>query len=142
MWVVLILLAIPIAGVTAIVVVPYLLLPPILRNITAGGQGDPCKPDPFWENMPADSPLRPRGSLELNARLLREFPAGSPADHLANSLSNWGFKPLPSCENDQSIRRAVFRTTFPMEMAVVVFWKIDAQNAIAWTRGYVSYTFL
>jgi hypothetical protein len=142
MWIAIILISLVVVGAVGIFIIPNLLLPPMLRSVTAGGQGDPCHPDPLWENMPAESPSRPRGSPELNERLEREFPQGSSEENLIRALYRRGFKELAKCENDQSIRRAWFHRVFPIEMNVVVYWKTDPQNALVWTRGHVWYTFL
>ncbi|MGB6536807.1 MAG: hypothetical protein WBF58_12690 [Xanthobacteraceae bacterium] len=129
-------------GALTLFVVPYLLLPPMLRGVTAGGQGDPCHPNQFWENLPANSPSRPHGSPELNDRLSHEFPPGTPESKLVHALDRLGFEALPPCENNTSIHSAFFRRKFPLEIWARVYWKVDVNDAIVWTRGDVAYTFL
>jgi hypothetical protein len=118
-------------------------LPPLLKHVSAGGG--------WWGACPAETPDEARLregtplalSPELNQRLSQAFPPGSSAKRLADSLQQQGFKLLPPCVGDNSIRAASFSQqdggvlTFPL--TANVFWKVDQADNVIWTKGFVRY---
>jgi hypothetical protein len=85
----------------------------------------------------------PKGSPELEQRLRDQFPPGSDDARLIAALTSRGFKMDAPCKNDSTVQRASFyqkRTGIITTYAgAVVYWKIDDQHRIVWTKGYVSY---
>ncbi|MGO4331816.1 hypothetical protein AB4Z48_29280 [Cupriavidus sp. 2TAF22] len=121
-------------------------LPPLLRNVTAGGgHASPCPPSnktevemlKGWGGKLAISP-------EFDARLRTLFPPGSPVAALENALRNQEFKIDGVCRSDISIHRAEFfrkgKGPLPYDVSAQVFWKADEEGHIAWTKGFVMYS--
>ena len=134
---------------------PYVLLafsteplkpptPPLLENASAtGGWGGIGCP-----RGPSDPPLREMSearSPEVEDRLTRRFPPGTPEAQLKRALVSQHFQMIGSCEADTSIHRATFSQTGggfygPYPAWAVVAWKIDAAEKIVWTKADVEYT--
>ncbi|MFO1464929.1 MAG: hypothetical protein U1F35_00560 [Steroidobacteraceae bacterium] len=118
-------------------------LPPLLRNVSAGGG--------WWGACPAetveDARLRQGMPLaispELNQHLNQSFPPGTAELLLRERLNNWGFTELPPCPGDSSIHGAAFvqhgGNVFSAAMTANVFWKVDGAKNIVWTKGFVRY---
>lgn len=83
-------------------------------------------------------------SPEVDRRLRDEFPPGSNDDRLVAVLKAQGFKFVAACETDQTIRRASFfqkgTGLVPYDVDANVYWKIDGQRRIVWTKGFVAYS--
>jgi hypothetical protein len=119
-------------------------LPPLLRNVSAGGG--------WWGSCPAETTDEARLregqplalSPELSQRLSQSFPPGSGAKRLVDTLQQQGFELLPSCKTDNSIRAAAFTQKqggglFSSPLTANVFWKVDGADNIVWTNGFVRY---
>jgi hypothetical protein len=115
--------------------------PPLLRHVTAGGGWTgACPPEGASEaQLRASLPLAI--SPELNQRLAQSFPPGTPEERLVKSLTEQGFKLLPSCRNNPSIRVAVFNGYAGgiFNTWASVYWKVDGASAIVWTKGFVQF---
>ncbi len=118
--------------------------PPLLRDATAGGgwSSGGCPPHLGDEAMAAGPEAR---SPEVEDRLSHQFPPGTPATALVASLVDQGFRPEAPCDNDPSIRRALFDQrggTFlgPAPAWARVAWKVDDQGRVVWTKADVAYT--
>ena len=118
-------------------------LPPILRNVTAGGGWwGACPPEtPNAETARKGRPLAI--SPELDERLSQAFPPGSSEKRLVDTLQAQGFELLSPCNGDTSIHLAAFNqhgggvVAYPI--TANVYWKVDGQGHIMWTRGFVRY---
>jgi hypothetical protein len=116
-------------------------IPPLLQGATAGSGTGGC---------PAYLARYPRSpcahSPEVEARLSRDFPAGSPGGALEAELRRQSFLPAPPCEDDPSIHQMYFQQAadhcFCETTWANVQWKTDAAGRIVWTRANVEYTFL
>jgi hypothetical protein len=115
--------------------------PALLEHVTAaGGWFGGCPPRNQQEaGMRAKSgeALSP----ELNRKLAEQFPPGSPAEPLVQTLAKQGFTPGPSCENDSKIHSAAFHG--PTRGAIfdtyaVIYWKTE-NEALVWTKGFVAF---
>jgi hypothetical protein len=119
-------------------------LPPLLRNVTAGGGWwGACPPEtPEYSQERAGRPLAV--SPELDLRLAEQFPAGSSERRLVDALRTQGFELMAPCKNEQSIRVAAFvqhgggLLSYPI--TANVYWKVDQSGNIVWTKGFVRYT--
>ena len=117
-------------------------LPPLaVGATTTGGSISLCEPGP----EPGSTPATASHSPEINRRLVRDFPAGSPAALLRRSLVRQGFKIDGSCSPDGSVRLAEFRqrggngiTAIPA--FVTVYWKEDGAARLAWATGDIAFT--
>jgi hypothetical protein len=122
---------------------PKPALPPLLKNVTAGGGWwGACPPENEQEAEEREGhPLAT--SPELEQRLVQSFPPGSNERKLVDTLSKQGFELLPPCKSDHSVRVAAFRQhgggvlVFPV--TANIFWKVDKADNIVWTRGFVAY---
>lgn len=118
-------------------------LPPLLENVSAGGGWwGACPPESVDEaRLRQTMPLAV--SPELNQRLNQSFPPGVSEVALLEVLKNWGFTVLPPCPGDSSIRAAAFVQhgggVFSSAMTANVFWKVDPERNIVWTKGFVRY---
>jgi hypothetical protein len=115
--------------------------PPLLQHVTAaGGWFGACPPrneQEGAERAKSGEALSP----ELNQRLARQFPPGSPEEVLVRSLAAQGFRPLEPCRNDATIRSAHFSgPTSGALFAInaVVYWKTQ-NDTLVWTKGFVSF---
>jgi hypothetical protein len=119
-------------------------LPPLLHKATAGGGwASACPPRSENERKMIET-SRLAVSPEVEQRLRDEFPPGSDEDRLIAVLTAQGFKLVAPCETDQTIQRAQFfrkGTGFlPYSTSATIYWKIDVQRRIVWTKGFVSYS--
>ena len=82
-------------------------------------------------------------SPEFNARLASRFPPGTADNALVRGLTAEGLKPAGSCESDPSVRILSFvdKNMIP-NVTAQVYWHSDLSGRIAWTKGFVAYTFL
>ena len=82
-------------------------------------------------------------SPELDQRLAQAFPPRSNEKQLLKTLGEQGFKFLPPCRGDNSIREAEFNQHgggviwFPL--TANVFRKVDEADNVVWTKGFVRY---
>jgi hypothetical protein len=115
--------------------------PPLLRHVTArGGWIGACPPEVASEaQLQASQPLAI--SPELDKRLTQSFPPGTSEDRLVKPLTEQGFRLLPSCRNDPSIRVAAFDGYAGgiFNTWASVYWKVDSGSAIVWTKGFVAF---
>ena len=118
-------------------------LPPLLRHVSAAAG--------YVGGCPAGTPAEARRqhplalSPELNQRLIREFPHGSSGKRIEEVLTRQRFHMLPPCQNDRSIRAALFHQIGggffgPYPIRATVYWKVNRGNKIVWTKGFVEYT--
>ncbi|HTQ99022.1 MAG TPA: hypothetical protein VMH83_03490 [Candidatus Acidoferrum sp.] len=118
-------------------------LPPLLDKATAGsGYASACPARNETERkLMAQSKLA--SSREVDMRLEREFPAGTDAALLSKYLAAQGFKPEAPCEGDASVQRASFFRKgvgfLPYDTSATVYWKVDAQQRIVWTKGFLFF---
>ena len=108
---------------------------------TTGGSNSLCEPG--YEQ--GSTPETASHSTEINQRLNRDFPPGSPAVLLRRSLVRQGFQLNGACSPDHSVWLATFRqrggngiTAFPA--FVSVYWKEDSAARIVWASGDVAWT--
>jgi hypothetical protein len=117
-------------------------LPPLLRNVSAGGG--------WWGACPPATPAEAQGqqgrpvavSPELNRRLAELFPSGSSERTLVDALRSQGFELMLSCKGDHSIRIAAFVQHgggLSPPMTAEIYWKTDEADNIVWTKGFVRY---
>jgi hypothetical protein len=83
-------------------------------------------------------------AAQVEARLARDFPAGTPEAALRATLISQGFKPELACDNDPTIHRASFTQSGggfagPYPALANVAWKVDGQNRIVWTKANLMY---
>ena len=78
-------------------------------------------------------------SPELNVRLMKEFPPGSPASRLNKELVREGFRLDAPCDEDKSIHTASYLQEHYVlyQLQSSVYWKFDRQNKLIWTMGFV-----
>ncbi len=111
-------------------------LPPLLSNVraTRGGVWGACPSD---NRRRLESPIKGEPlSPELDERLWRQFPPGTPEARLISALAEQRFEqPIP-CKDDETIRSANF---FQQGTRAEVFWKVDQANNIVWTKGFIFY---
>jgi hypothetical protein len=110
-------------------------LPPLLQGVQAGsGTFGDCP----------HSAEQAGGSVELNRRLVAQFPSGTNQARLETALTSQGFEMLGACKSDPDVRIAVFRQQsgggFTFDMTAIVFWQADPSGAIQWARGDVIFT--
>jgi hypothetical protein len=122
-------------------------LPPLLQNLESrGGYADACP-------VPADLQLSVQklglaDSPEFDKRLEEKYPSGSSSAVLRKSLAAIGFRSIGACKDDESIQIARFdearsqSSSFSLDypMTATVFWKVDTQDRVIWTKGFVFYT--
>jgi hypothetical protein len=121
--------------------VPDWTLPPLLRNLPATrGYVSACPLPPDLARLG----MIPADASEFNARLARMFPTGLPEARMVETLSTLKFEILHACEFDSSIRTARFDQhgfgpyMFPLWAGV--YWKVDLDGNIEWTKGFIAYT--
>jgi hypothetical protein len=117
-------------------------LPPLLRNVSSGGGSTDVCPTEGGDVSNSLAMIGSASSPELDQRLQREFPPGSGEGGLVNVLIEQRFVVQATpCGTDSSIHLAIFRQTkglfFPT--MATVWWKVDQQNNIVWTEGFVFY---
>lgn len=108
---------------------------------TTGGSNSLCRPDYEQGSTPATASHSP----EINQKLNRDFPPGSPAILLRRSLVRQGFQMHGPCSPDRSISVATFRqrggngiTSFPV--FVSAYWKEDGGGRLVWASGDIAWT--
>lgn len=116
-------------------------LPAILHGVSAGeGYSSAC-PAPKTEE--ASSTRKLAISPELNQRLLEAFPPGSTEDALTKFLLAQGFSFHGSCDTEPLIRHASFSQKHKSSLAysthALVFWQVDADGKVVWTKGVVGF---
>ena len=82
-------------------------------------------------------------SPELDQRLATRFPPGTRESELTSTLLHDGFTMGGACASDASIRIANFWHTADfasIQTSAQVFWKVEGDGRIAWTKGFVRYT--
>jgi len=118
-------------------------LPPLLRNVSAGGGWwGACPPE--TQDEARERQGRPLAtSPELDRRLAQSFPPGSSERKLVDTLRNQGFELLPSCRSDHSIHVAAFDQhgggILFNPITANIFWQVDEADNIVWTKGFVRY---
>lgn len=120
--------------------------PPLLEKVTAvgGWWNGGCPPKDKTEAelyKPADEALSP----DLMDRLASQFPIGTSASHLAQSLKQQGFSFRHPCVGLSAIRLGEFRQTGgefygPYPIGAQVAWQQDAAGRILWAKGTVMFT--
>lgn len=117
-------------------------LPPLAMGAsTTGGSNSLCEPG----SGPGSTPATASHSSEINQRLVRDFPPGSPAVLLRRSLVRQGFKLDGSCSPDRSVQLAEFRQRegngiTAMPAFVTVYWKEDGAARLVWATGDIAFT--
>ncbi|SEK13785.1 hypothetical protein [Paraburkholderia diazotrophica] len=109
-------------------------LPTLLRDVTAHGG--------YWGACPPTS-----GALaispELDSRLKNNFPPGSDGQKLEGTLVKEGFHIDGVCNTDGSIHIAgFFRKGVGLlryDVSAQVYWKVDQEGRVVWTKGFVMY---
>ncbi len=113
----------------------YRAQPALIKDATTGlGVFSIC---PSKERQ-ADA--RPEGlSPEFDQRLREKFRAGTSEAHLTQALVVQGFDLQPSCPSDRSIRWAKwFQGGDQLPMEAIATWKVDQNDRLVWTRGYLG----
>jgi hypothetical protein len=116
-------------------------LPPLLQGATTtGGTFDPCGRG----GSPGSTPETAAHSPEIVERLRRDFPAGTSAARLRDSLSRQGFT-IRDCPLDRSVAWAEFRQhggngITAMAAMGTVFWKQDRAGRLVWTTGDIAFS--
>ena len=85
---------------------------------------------------------------ELDRRLKAEFPPGTAETELVTNLQKIGFGAIVSCKDDVTIHIARYDQPpqpdvflfFPM--TATIYWKVDENNKVAWSKGFVMYNSL
>jgi hypothetical protein len=116
--------------------------PPLLDNAHAGDQFV-CPPRSAADEIIARPPQM--GSPEVEARLARQFPAGTDEKRLITMLRAQGFAPTQECDNDPTIHGATFQQGGggfwgPYPVYADIAWKVDDAGKIVWTKANVAYT--
>lgn len=117
-------------------------LPPLaVGATTTGGSNFLCEPGPEQGSTPATASHSP----EINQRLVRDFPPGSPAVLLRRSLVRQGFTMHGFCSPDHRVQWAEFRQRggngiTAMPAFVTVYWKEDGAARLVWATGDIAFT--
>jgi hypothetical protein len=115
--------------------------PPLLQGaVASSGWAGGCPP--YASELAFSSPEA--HAVQVEARLARDFPAGTPEQALRTALTGQGFKPEASCDNDPTIHRARFFQSGgglfgPYPALANVAWKVDADGRIIWTKADLMY---
>lgn len=137
------------ASLTMVLVVgcspPQSNLPPILRNLHAGGWQGVC---PFPTDDPAlakhfAARIDPPGEIEFTNRLLAAFPPGTREDSFLSGIKKLGFQVKGHCDHDRTIGIAFYdeKPTFKIvSLSAFIYWKANADHKLLWTKGNVGYT--
>ena len=120
--------------------------PPLLRNVSATGGwwNAGCPPTDATEARlyePSEEALSP----ELTQRLTRQFPEGSDANRLVQTLKEQGFDFHSPCKGLPAIHLSEFRQSGgqlfgPYPIWAQVVWEQDDAGRIMWTKGTVAFT--
>ena len=116
-------------------------LPAMLHGVSAGSGYSSACPAPKTEE--ASSTRKLAISPELNQRLLEAFPPGSTEDALTKFLLAQGFSFHGACDIDPFVRHASFNQKGKGSLAyrthAQVFWQVDADGKVVWTKGGVGF---
>ncbi len=117
-------------------------LPAILRGVSAGsGYSSAC---PVRKADEVSSTRKLAISPELNQRLLEAFPPGATEEALKNFLLKQGFSFHGACDIDPFVRHASFNQKGKGSLAyrthAQVFWEVDADGKVVWTKGVVGFS--
>ena len=122
-------------------------LPPLLRHLEAhGGWGDACPVPPKLKVEVAREGLA--DAPELDRRLKAEFPPGTAEIELVTNLQKIGFRPTGSCKDDGTIHIARYDQPPQPDvflfftMTATIYWKIDENDKVVWSKGFVVYNAL
>ena len=116
--------------------------PAILHGVSAGsGHSSACPPRMAEEAM---SIRKLAISPELDQRLLEAFPPGTTEESLTSFLLKQGFSFNGSCDTDPLVRHASFNLKakgFLMYSThAQVFWRVDADGRVVWTKWFAGFT--
>ena len=119
-------------------------VPPILHGASAqGGWWGACPPSNQTEADGIRTMRQLALSPEFNDRLKNDFPPGSPAQTLVDSLRKQGFRDGGYCKSDQSIKLATYYAKgtgiLPYATVAEAYWQTDGDR-IVWTKGFVRYS--
>jgi hypothetical protein len=120
------------------------VMPRILQGATAqGGWWGACPPSNQTEVDSIKTMRQLALSPEFNDRLRNDFPPGSAAQTLVDSLLKQGFRDAGYCKSDQSIKLATFYAKgnglLPYATIAEAYWQTDGDR-IVWTKGFVRYS--
>jgi hypothetical protein len=113
--------------------------PALLQNVSgASGWFGGCPPG----NKEPPRMMGEALSPELNQRLAAQFPPGSSADSLVQTLTAQGFKLTGTCQTDSKIHRAGFGPSPTrgsiFETSAEIYWKTEG-DTVVWTKGFVMF---
>lgn len=118
--------------------------PPLLKDASAEGGwwsgGCPAHPaEAFTKDW------HEARSSDVETRLARQFPPGTPEQVLIVALRRQGFELTAPCDNDPQIHHADFRQRGgsilgPFPVYANIAWKTDDLGHIVWTKAFISYT--
>ncbi len=116
-------------------------LPAMLHGVSAGsGYSSAC---PAHKEEVSSIP-KLAISPELNQRLLEAFPPGSTEVALTKFLVAQGFSFHGSCDTEPLIRHASLNQKGKGSLAysthAQVFWQVDADGKVVWTKGVVGFS--
>ena len=99
---------------------------------------------PAGKLVPETPPLLKGGLAPLKAHLEQEFPPGSSARKLEETLRNQGFGAVEERQAYPMIRAAAFMQPGgglrgPYPMVAVVKWQQDQEGRIVWTEAHIGY---
>jgi hypothetical protein len=119
-------------------------LPALLQNVTArGGYWGECPPSDKTGQETLKTMGRLGTSPELDVRLNTEFPPGSDGQNIERTLAKQGFHIDGVCNTDGSIHIAGFFQKgvgiLPYDVSAQVYWKVDHDGHVVWTKGFVMY---
>ena len=117
-------------------------LPAILHGVSAGSGYSSACPTPKAEE--ASSVRKLAISPELDQRLLEAFPPGTTEESLTSFLLKQGFSFNGSCDTDPLVRHASFNLKakgfLRYSTHAQVFWRVDADGRVVWTKGFAGFT--
>jgi hypothetical protein len=116
--------------------------PPLLQGaVASSGWAGGCPP--HANELAFASPEA--HAVQVETRLNRDFPAGTPETTLMSALARQGFKPEAACDNDPTIHRAQFNQAGgglfgPYPALANIAWKVDGAGRIVWTKADLMFT--
>jgi hypothetical protein len=117
-------------------------LPAMLHGVSSGSGYSSACPARMEEEVLSIRKLAI--SPELNQRLLEAFPPGATEEALTNFLLKQGFSFHGACDTDPLIRHASFNQKGKGFLAyrthAQVFWEVDADGKVVWTKGVVGFS--
>lgn len=83
--------------------------------------------------------LREANSEELQQRLYQQFPPGTNEAMIIRALAEQGFSSMVSSKDDKTIHTSYFESQFGVLSGIrsTVQWKVDKDDKIIWTKGFV-----